>query len=413
MTEKCDVIIIGAGIAGLAAARDLVRAGRNVVVLEARDRIGGRILTRHDGDTVELGAEFVHGKPPAIFEIAKAAGLRAVEGTDRRLLAENGTLRPLDDFWDIIEEVDSQIDEDAQITYAEFLRNAKASPFKKTIAKSYVEGFNASRADLISAAAVALEDSASENLEGDKQFRLVDGYDALVRKFARELPNDCIRLNHTVREVHWREGRVDVDAEFRAEQCIVTLPLGILRGSSVHFDPPLTTKRDAIAHLEVGHVVKLMLQFRERFWETHSPFGFALNLEADFPTWWTQEPTTANSLTGWAGGPAAEKLSGRTPDELREIALRSIAQTFNLSPGKLRDLFVRDYFHDWTNDPFARGAYSYPKVGGIEAARALAQPTGDTLFFAGEATDSRGFNGTVHGAIESGLRAAREAIARG
>src|SRR4051794_5947897 len=148
MTEKCDVIIIGAGIAGLAAARDLVRAGRNVVVLEARDRIGGRILTRHDGDTVELGAEFVHGKPPAIFEIAKAAGLRAVEGTDRRLLAENGTLRPLDDFWDIIEEVDSQIDEDAQITYAEFLRNAKASPFKKTIAKSYVEGFNASRADL-------------------------------------------------------------------------------------------------------------------------------------------------------------------------------------------------------------------------------------------------------------------------
>ena len=150
ISSNTDVIIIGGGAAGLAAARHLIRAGASVILLEARDRLGGRILTHREPDTdvpVELGAEFVHGKPAALCDLIGRAGLRLVESTDRRLIWQNGALKPLDDFWEIIEVVDSQIPSGKEMTYQTFLESAKASPFQKRIAQSYVEGFNAAHAD--------------------------------------------------------------------------------------------------------------------------------------------------------------------------------------------------------------------------------------------------------------------------
>ena len=117
-----------------------------------------------------------------------------------------------------------------------------------------------------------------------------------------------------------------------------------------------------------------------------------------------------NLLTGWAAGTAAEKLLGRTPDELRAVAINSISETFGAPTAQIESQFVEMHFHDWSADPFSRGAYSYPAVGGIEAAQRLAEPLEETLFFAGEATDFQGYSGTVHGAIESGHRAAREIL---
>jgi monoamine oxidase len=424
-----DVIILGGGAAGLAAAGELFRAGRNVLLLEARDRLGGRILTRHAPDEtvpIELGAEFLHGKPPALLDLIQETSLRVVEGDDRRFISENGAFRQLDDFWQIIDRVDSQIRRENDISYQAFLETAHASVFEKQIAKSFVEGFNAAHADRISTAALSFEEEASEKIDGTRQFRLLGGYDQIVQRLARELPASCVQLGCVVRAVKWRKSEVEVRAEtnagevrFRAPRLIVTFPLGVLKAAiegphGVVFEPPLDSKREALAHLEVGHVVKVILQFREAFWNSRDrlqsgpSFGFALNLDADFPTWWTQSPISSNLLTGWAGGPAADKLIGRDPEQLRAAAFDSIAETFGITIAQLGSLFVRDWHHDWGSDPFSLGAYSYPKVGGLEAAKVLAQPLDETLFFAGEATDVLGFNGTVHGAIESGLRATRE-----
>jgi monoamine oxidase len=426
-----DVIIIGGGAAGLAAARKLLRAGRTVLLLEARDRLGGRILTRHENDVpapVELGAEFIHGKPPAVFELVEAAELNAIEGDDRRFISEAGALRQLDDFWEIIEAVDSQIPPDEDTTYEAFLDRAEATPFQKQIAKSYVEGFNAARADRISTAALKFEEEASEKIEGTRLFRLADGYDQIARNLAAEIPENNIRLGCAVRAVNWRKGGVETQAamngekiRFRSPRLVITLPLGILRAAieertGIAFDPPLDEKRDAIRHLEVGHVVKIVMQFREPFWESPhqlrpgSSFGFALCLDAAFPTWWTQSPLPSDLLTGWAGGPAADKILGYDGDQLRDAAFESISRIFGISLDRIRSLFVRDFCHDWASDPHSLGAYSYPKVGGLEAAKLLGQPIDDTIYFAGEATDTLGFNGTVHGAIESGLRVADEIL---
>jgi monoamine oxidase len=427
-----DVLVIGAGAAGLAAARELHRAGAEVLVIEARDRIGGRILTRH-GDTgalpMELGAEFVHGRPPAIFDLIEAAGFPAIEVSGRQLISEGGALRSFDDFDEIVAEVNEQIDPRADVSYEQFLKSAKALAFHKRIAKSYVEGFNAAKAELISAASIVVADRAAERIDGQKQFRLPSGYDSVIRELARGLPEGCLRLEHVVREVKWKRRKVDVrcvcggdEIRLCAGYLVTTLPLALLRirpneWGGISFDPPLAAKADALARLEVGQVMKVVMRFRERFWDDprivgqSAPFGFALCLDAIFPTLWTTQPLVEKTLVAWAGGTAAERLLGQTPAEIRTSAINSLSTTFGTSGAEIESQLMAIHFHDWSADPFARSAYSYPAVGDLKAPQKLAEPLDRTLFFAGEATDFQGANGTVHGAIESGYRAARELLA--
>ena len=432
LSPALDVLIIGAGAAGLAAARQLHGAGASVLVVEARHRMGGRILT-HRAEAndlpLELGAEFVHGRPPAIFDLIEAAGLPAIEVSGDLLFSEGGALRTLDDFSQIVTRIDEQIDPRANVSYEQFLKSVRASAFHKRIAKSYVEGFNAARAELISAASVAIVDRAAKKIEGHRQFRLLSGYDSIIRQLAKVLPQGCIRFDHIVREVRWTHRKVEVrclrageEVRFSARSLIATLPLALLRTRSdrpggIYFDPPLAAKTDALGRLHVGHVMKVVMRFRERFWEDPRvvgetvAFGFLLCLDAAFPTLWTTEPHLENVLVGWAGGPPAEKLIGHTPAEIRAAAIISVSKTFGIPAAKVGSQLVTIHFHDWSTDPFALGAYSYPGVGDLEAPQKLAEPLDGTLFFAGEATDCQGANGTVHGAIESGYRAARELLA--
>jgi monoamine oxidase len=421
--ETIDVAIIGAGAAGLAAWRELRSAGLNPVVLEARDRIGGRILTDRSTDSlVELGAEFVHGKPPAIWSFLEKARLEVLESSGTRLVSSKEGLRPCPEYWEIIQRVDAKINPAREISYDQFLAEAKASPFEKLVARSYVEGFNAAHAELISAPAVAIADRAAAEIEGQRQFRLPGGYGSLIDWLAAGLPRDSLHLQTEVKEIRWQRGHIAIAADtpngnrdFLAVRLLVTVPLGVLQASpgkrgAIQFTPSLWQKEAALGHLEVGQVVKLMISFRERFWRNHGPLGFVISSDADIPTWWTQEPLASNILTGWAGGPAAEKLIKRPQEELAEQAIESLSRIFG-KPGRwLRERADRTHYYDWSNDPFSRGAYSYPKVGGLKAAQILSEPVNDTIFFAGEATDFQGANGTVHAALESGKSAARKII---
>ncbi len=179
---------------------------------------------------------------------------------------------------------------------------------------------------------------------------------------------------------------------------------------------------DAIAALGFGTVVKVVLKFSEPFWEGRavpsmtrgkdlSGMAFLHSRSESFPTWWTWLPLRATTLTGWAGGPAADALAGRPEQEIRAEAVASLARYFGMKPADLDRRIERWWVADWRSDPHARGAYSYVPAGASGAVAKLAAPVDDTLFFAGEATEPAGSSGTVAGAIASGRRGAREIIA--
>jgi len=203
------------------------------------------------------------------------------------------------------------------------------------------------------------------------------------------------------------------------------LPLGVLQAppgteGSVCFRPGLTEKAGALKQLEMGAAIRLVLCFRHCFWTdpelVPSPvpdMSFLLSPEELFPTWWSSVSAETAMLTGWSGGVRAEQLSGLGSAAIMRRGLEALQHVFGIPLETLRDLVQESFVHDWQSDPYCRGAYSYPLAGGREAALRLAAPAGNTLFFAGEATDCNGHNGTVHGAIASGQRAAAELLSCG
>lgn len=169
----------------------------------------------------------------------------------------------------------------------------------------------------------------------------------------------------------------------------------------------------------MGKVVRIVLCFRHRFWDTISPPGqnsslsdmsFLLSRDEWFPTWWTTAPEKLPIITGWAPFRAGERLSGQERSFVMAHSLQALGTLLSVDPQKLEDELDAAYFHDWQADPYSRGVYSYGKAGSDGAQAALAAPIENTLFFAGEATDTSGNNGTVHGAIASGYRAAGEIL---
>jgi monoamine oxidase len=434
-----DVLIIGAGVAGLAAAGMLSRAGIRVLVLEARNRLGGRVLTVHPPDldvAIELGAEFIHGRPPQTFELIESGGLQTsmIKGEP---FCSNEVSIGRCDFWGRIEKVLDLMMKKAspQQSFDAFvrqLRDPEISEEDKRAACSYVRGFHAAHPEEISVQSLREGIEAEEKIDGESQFRLPQGYDRLVSTLEQNIDrkHSAIELKTTVTNVAWRSGAVEVEARKAdgsrvkafAPQLLVTLPLGLLtakRGGDavVAFDPPLPSKTAALSKLRVGHVIRVTIVFRSRFWaeikaegRTLSKMTFLFSRDPVFPTWWTLTPLEAPVLTAWAPADAAERLSGLSDAEICEEAIQALARVLHVSLERCRAELVHAYMHNWQNDGYSRGAYSYVSVGGGDTQRELAAPVQNTLFFAGEATNFEGHHGTVYGAIVSGYRAAEEIL---
>ena len=431
---NADVLIIGAGAAGLAAARELSVKGFHVTILEARDRIGGRINTHLNPELpspVELGAEFVHGKPPETLKIVERTRVTLAEVPNVHWYFRDAVLSQSNEFWSKIEDVMAELPEQkgADRSFAGFLddysRRHSITDIR-AMATLYVEGFHAARADRISVKGLVKTNRAAAEIDDDKQFRPADGYVVIAQKLHDEAVEHgaSFHLGTVVRDVAWSAGTITVTTNsgerFKARRLLVTLPLGVLQSGSVSFVPQLTAKDEAAQKLALGHVVKVTLRFRERFWDDLTlptnngkqgelkDFAFIHAPDELPPTWWTQLPARTPVLIGWAGGTRAERLVNAGNDALRDRSLEALSHIFAVPPNFLEDSLVEFYTHNWTTDPFSLGAYSYVPVGGLDAQAELAAPVEDTIYFAGEAINTLGHHGTVHGAIASGLRAARE-----
>ena len=430
--REFDVAIVGAGAAGAIAARALARAGRTVVVLEASERVGGRMRNVDDPRAlgpIELGPEFVHGRPAVTYDLMREFGGTVVEGAGSAFVHRGGALEAADDdpFDAATELLSKALDRDADESIDDLLARVARSPEARdarTWTRRLVSGFDAADPARASARAIALEWTGDASADGS-QSRPLGGYGPLVAHLARSLGRDRVTLRCATRarRIVRDPGGVTIDAierglprSFRARRAIVAVPHGVLRApagadGALAFEPPLPAATlAAIASIEMGPVHKIVLRFSHPFWETLCDGAFRdgafFNGDGAFPTLWTQFPVRGNTLTAWAGGPAADALAGMPADERTRTALACAGRYFG-DPAATDAAFEAAYAHDWQSDPLYRGAYSYALVGGENARAALAAPVDGRLWFAGEATASAGEGGTVAGALESGLRAAR------
>jgi monoamine oxidase len=407
-----EVVIIGAGVAGLTAARELSAAGLRVLVLEARDRLGGRVLTHHTPDgPVELGAEFVHGASVATMDVVQEAGLR---------LREVGSSGPRPDFFAAMDQLLALAAVGAaDESFQHLVDRADVDPASKARALGLVEGYHAADPARISVQALIQDTAADERPGSDRQFRFADGYDRLVTAIVARLDAErCdVRCNVVVTAVEWGQKRVLIrtagGADFTAPRAIVTVPLGVLKAGAIHFAPALSRKELALRALEMGAVARVSLCLGSDVWASQDRLttdGFLISGDPPFPVWWLSSPAPFPVVTGWAAGPNARALAGLSEAQRVGAALDALTKILEIDPVRVQAGFRGGFSHDWQADPFSRGAYSYAAVGGSRAGEALGAPLDATLFFAGEATQSDGQNATVHGAIASARRVAREIL---
>jgi monoamine oxidase len=444
MPKDTAVVIIGAGAAGLAAASTLVHSGIPVIVLEARSRLGGRIFTIHDELSqfpIELGAEFMHGFAPEIWQPFQNANVPIQEVSGDSWCIENARLTPCN-FFEKVEDILKKMDpRSPDQTFQQFLnrqfpnldRNPELERAKQH-ALRYVVGFNAADPNLVGVHWLIHEKEAEERIDGDRAFRPATGYGFLVDQFSRDIEagQGEICLNCVVDEVRWRKGGAEVRfqeqgevAQIQTSKVLITVPLSILsaeRGDEhLRFTPKLPVERiRAFQKMEMGKIVKLVFRFRTRFWQSITPddshkslsnLSYLFTDTQEFPTWWTSMPDDRPVITGWAPFRAAEQLSGLKSEALAGIGIRALSKALLTSPSLIEQQFLKLHFHDWQSDPFSRGAYTFGKVGADgDAAREMSIPIQNTLYFAGEATDTGGNSGTVHGAIASGYRAASQIL---
>ena len=411
-----DAIVIGGGAAGLAAARDLSAAGLDVLLLEARPRLGGRVHTLHEANVampIELGAEFVHGQVDEVFRLARGTHVLIDRLPDRHPWSERGKLRERADFWQRVERVlERAAKTPRDVALAEFLKRARLTPDDRKLVARFVEGYHAADLEKVSSHSLAANDSEQQDEDGFPQFRIVTGYDSLLDVirggFAHEHAE--VRTSAAVARIAWRRGEVEVgvrtaigaEETHRARAAVVTLPLGVLRADAITWDPRPAALA-AAEKLEMGNVCKIVFRFREAFWDPRTNFVHASGPE--FPTWWTHAPAAVPLLTAWTGGPPAARLLDLSEAERADRALTSLAKVLAVPRARVDDLLDGWWTHDWRNDPYSRGAYSYVLAGGTSARKKLAAPVEQTIFFAGEACDPEQ-SGTVAGAIASGRKAA-------
>ncbi len=413
------VVVVGAGVAGLAAAKELVARGSSVTVLEARDRVGGRVWTdRSLGAAVDLGATWIHGATANPIEaLAKTLGLatRTTDYTSVSLFDAPGTRLSDSELAAIDSELEALLGEvesyggsqGSDVTVEAALQAVLGGEALTAAERRALDWAVAARVELppgVDAAKLSVWNLLAEpEGTGGEDLLFPAGYDAIPTYLAAGLD---VRLGTVVERIVEEPGRVVVHSSaglFEAEHVIVTLPLGVLKAGKVAFSPELSErKRGAIDRLAMGALNKLALAFESPFWGPEREFvGYMSSLRGEFPVMLDlSAATSVPVLVAFTAGRFDDALTSDA-DALARVmnVLRAMYGASVPDPSA----FVRTR---WQADPHALGSYSYVPVGAsFDDLDILAEPAGERILFAGEATYRQDY-GTVHGAYLSGLREA-------
>lgn len=427
-----DTIVIGAGMSGVTAARMLADAGASVLVLEARDRIGGRMNTdRAAGFPVDLGASWIHGIDGSpLWELVQALEIPTLEYTVGSFQVGG---RPIENFDGDGTPMDAEgtaqwvadVEEADRLLVEEIAASSPGDTYLDVTERALDRsGFTPERIDEIreffrhrveeqcgawigDLDAHGLDEDA---IDGDEVI-FPRGYDELPRRIAAGLD---IRLNSVVTRVARTEHGIVVSAagaEHSARNALVTVPLGVLKGGSIDFVPPLP---DAVAgpirRLGMGVFNKVFVQFPERFWDESSYVLRALGEAGEhWHSWYDVSAVSGRpTLLTFAAGPFGRRMQDLTDEEVVADAVTSLRTLYGDRVGEPAAHWVTR----WGHDPFSNGSYSHLAVGSSHHDHdELAGPVDGVLHLAGEATwgDEPA---TVGAAYYSGHRAAQRILGR-
>lgn len=417
-----DVIVIGAGASGLVAARDLVRSDKKVLILEARNRIGGRVYSYQSAGfskPVELGAEMVHGNLPITLGLLREYDIPYHQDGGEMWTARKGVLQKSYNFFGESDELERRLRAlETDMTVKDFLGTYFSGPQHESLrnsAKGFVEGYDA--ADYTRASAFKFRDEWLN--EEWQQYSIEGGYMSLLNALADDFRSGGgeIYLEEVVTAITWQAGKADIKTAsgkiFSAGQVLITVPLGVLSGgNAIQFEPEIPGHLQAAQALGFGPASKILLEFTEAFWageevrkhagKSAKNLGFLLS-DAPVPTWWTQFPDATPILTGWLAGSNATRYEPMKDEEVVQAALHSLAYIFGLPVEAIAAKLKASKVMQWAKDPFAQGGYHYATVNDHIQQQALAQPVADTLYFAGEALYKGKSTGTVEAALASGI----------
>ncbi len=415
--NKNAFVVVGAGAAGLMVARELARAGKRVILLEARDRSGGRIEMLPEaefGYAAEAGPEFVHGEASHTRAIMREAGLSFTPLDGEAWHAADGVLsrdRRATPHAQEFRQALIALQDDLPVT--EFLARHFGDPHYADLRRSItrmVEGYDA--ADPSRASTFALRDEWMER-GVSSQGRIAEGYGALIAFLLAECRRHgvVVHFGAVVNAIDGDRGTVTVccadGRSFAADGAVLTVPLPLLRSIAMP-EPAREIADAAIADIGFGNVVKILFRFSHHWWATQagqdlSAMSFLFS-DAAVPTWWTQHPDQHSVLTGWLAGPRADAVAMLSSDQVIERALGVLAQNFAVSTDWLRGMLIAARAINWGDDPFARGAYSYatPKTRDVLARIDRAHAN---IWFSGEAFYAGPEMGTVEAAFASGWHA--------
>jgi len=429
--NNVDIIIIGAGAAGLAAGRELSKAGKKVFLLEAQNRIGGRIHTiTVPGFSMylEAGAEFIHGEMPVTQSLLNEAGIPYFKTKGNYYNIRNGKFLDPEtnnsDFSTLYEKA-ALLRND--LPFAEFLNqylNEDKYKIIRETAQRFAEGYDIADVKKVSTFALLEEwkdfgQSESYHIKGG-HIKLAEFLSNEIKKHGSE-----ILLSTIVKEIRWKKGNVEVvDSKgniFSASKVLITVPLGILQSNPtekayINFSPSLPEKLNAAKSIGYGTVIKVFFEFKNAFWESSenniraTPELSMLISDTPFNAWWTQLPDKVPLLTGWLAGPKAEQNKNKSEDEIIQLAFDSLSYIFNTNRTFLEKNLVAKKVVNWQTDPYSLGAYSYATVNSNEAKKIITKPVEGTIFFTGEAL-SDGINmATLEEALNNGIKTAKEIL---
>jgi monoamine oxidase len=427
MTHQFETIIVGAGAAGLGCAKTFSEQNSDFLLIEARDRVGGRVRSLLEPGfqtPIELGAEFIHGIPKPVIELMHQLQITFYDVTDQRRYLHKNKFVGIEKYWDQVQKITRRMNKaKSDSSIYDFLQKQKnLDADLKNIFAGYVEGFYAANLHLMGEKSLAdAEDQSGESLNGAQMFRTTDRYDLFLTKIADSLiDHDRLHLRTALKKIDWKPGHVQLtcvqgpsQAEkiYECKKLILAVPLGVLKSSAIEWNQMPKDLEKCFQSVEMGHVQRIVFRFRSRFWEklTEHPTSFFLCENTNyFPTWWNLQPLRTPHLIAWQGGPKALEMSTWPEEDRVKTALKTLSLWTKKSVSFLNSELETWHTHNWSQDPWARGAYTYIAVHGMSGARRLGRPFDDTIYFIGEATVMGPSRGTVHGAYESGLKLASQ-----